>query len=140
MSATLKDATRNTILSDLITAMGSTAVLCLFSGAPTGKTGGTFNADPAGLLVEVTMPASPFGAPSGGSASLANGPWTGTASAGSSTAPQAYRIKTTTGGGVATVIAEGTAGVSSGDVSLATAITSGQVISVSSFTLTAGNA
>lgn len=140
MAATIKDATRNAILSDLITAMGGTAVLCLYSGTPTGKTGGAYNADPTGLLVEVTMPASPFGAPSAGSASLASGPWTGTATAGSSTAPASYRIKTTTGGATTTVVAEGTAGVASGDVSLATAITTGQVISVSSFTLTAGNA
>lgn len=140
MSAKLKDTTRNAILSDVITAIGSTAVLVLYSGAPTGKTSGAFNADPTGQLVEITLPSSPFGTPAAGAASLANGPWTGTASSGSSTAPAAYRIKTATGGATTTVIAEGTAGVGSGDVSLATAITSGQVISVSSFSLTAGNA
>jgi hypothetical protein len=140
MSAKLKDATRNAILSDVISAIGSTAVLCLFSGSPAGKTSGTFNADPSGLLVEVALPSSPFGTPAAGAAALANGPWTGTATSGSATAPASYRIKTATAGAVSTVIAEGTAGVGSGDVSLATAITSGQVISVSSFSLTAGNA
>lgn len=140
MAARLKDTTRNAILSDLITAIGSTAVLVLYSGAPTGKSGGAFNADPTGQLVEVSMPSSPFGTPASGVASLANGPWTGTATGGSSTAPQSYRIKTSSGGAVTTVVAEGSAGVGSGDVSLATPITSGQVISVSSFSITAGNA
>jgi hypothetical protein len=140
MAAKLKDATRNTILSDVITAIGSTAVMVLFSGAPAGKTGGTYNADPSGELVEIALPATPFGTPSAGVAALANGPWTGTATAGAPTAPASYRIKTATGGAVSTVIAEGTAGVGSGDLSLATAVTSGQVVSISSFNLTAGNA
>jgi hypothetical protein len=140
MSASIKDTIRNGFLSDVITGLGTTAVLCLFSGTATGKTSGTFNADPTGLLVEVALPSSPFGTPSGGTASLASGPWTGTATSGTSTAPACYRLKTVTGGAVSTVIAEGTAGVGSGDVSLATAITTGQVVSVSAFTLTAGNA
>jgi hypothetical protein len=140
MAASIKDTYRNAFLSDLITDIGSTAVLCLFSGTPTGKTSGTFNADPSGLLVEIALPATPFGAPSAGAAALANGPWTGTATSGTSTAPASYRIKTVTGGAVSTVVAEGTAGVGSGDVSVATAITSGQSVSVSTFPLTAGNA
>lgn len=139
MSASIKDAQRNGFLSDIVAALGGSAVLCLFSGAPTGKASGTFNSDPAGLLVEVALPATPFGAPSAGSAAL-SGTWTGTASAGSSTAPASYRLKTMTGGAVSTVIVEGTAGVGSGDVSLPTAITSGQVVNITSFTLTAGNA
>jgi hypothetical protein len=139
MSASIKDSVRNTFLSDVISAIGTTGVLCLFSGAATGKSAGTFAADPTGLLVEVALPSSPFGAVSAGAAALA-GTWTGTASAGSSTAPASYRIKTTTGGGTSTVIAEGSAGVGSGDVNLPTAITSGQVVNITSFTLTAGNA
>lgn len=140
MAATLKEATRNAIVSDLITAIGSTAVLVLYSGAPAGKTAGTYNADPAGQLVEITLPSSPFGSPAAGSAALANGPWTGTATAGSATAPASYRIKTATGGAVSTVIAEGTAGVGSGDVNLAVGVTSGVPVTVSTFSLTAGNA
>ncbi len=106
MSASIKDSVRNSFLSDVIAEVGATAVLVLFSGAATGKTAGVYNADPTGQLVEVALPSSPFGAPSAGSAALANGPWTGTASAGSSTAPASYRIKTVTAGGVATVVSK----------------------------------
>lgn len=139
MAATLNDTLRDGFVTDVISALGTTAVLCLFSGAATGKAAGVFNADPTGLLVEVALPSSPFGAVSGGAASLA-GTWAGTATAGSSTAPASYRLKITSGGGVSTVVAEGTAGVGSGDVNLPGSITAGQPVNVTSFTLTAGNA
>ena len=114
MAAKLKDATRDAILTDVISQIGGTAVLVIYSGAVAGKTGGVFNADPTGELVEIALPSSPFGTPS-------------------ATAPQSYRIKTATGGDASTVVVEGTAGVGSGDLSLATAITTGQVVSVSAF-------
>jgi hypothetical protein len=144
MSASVKDSVRNSSLSDMITAMGGTAVLVVFSGAPTGKAAGAFNADPTGQLVEIALAATPFGTPSGGVASLASGPRTGTATAGTNTAPLSYRIKTATGGGPSTVIVEGDCDVNatptSGKLSLVTNVTSGQVVSVSSFSITAGNA
>ena len=45
MSLSYKDATRNTRLDDLTTALGTAAFLEIFTGSQPGKTAGTFNAD-----------------------------------------------------------------------------------------------
>ena len=56
-----QDALRNTRLASVVTALGTAAFLEIFTGAPAGKTSGTFNADPGTKLASLPLsnPAAP---------------------------------------------------------------------------------
>ena len=118
---------------DLVeSSAGASAKLYIFSGSAPANCGA---ADTGTLLATLTLPADWMAAASGTSKVLA-GSWTGTASGGSATAPTHFRIKNNAG---STVHVQGTSGVGSGDLSLNGAVTSGQTITISSFTLNASN-
>ena len=85
------------------------------------------------LLLTISLPPTPFGSPSSGSISK-EGTWSGVAS-NSGTAGW-FRLNLEPG-----MIAQGTVGTSGADMIIDNAsITSGQTITVTSFTITNGNA
>src|SRR5690242_16520540 len=107
MSLSYRNSLRNTRLDDITAALGSAAYLEIFIGAPTGKTGGTFNADPATKLASLAMsnPVAP-----GSSAGLLTFSTITAATALASGTPGSFRMKTAASGGTSTVIIEGDAG------------------------------
>jgi hypothetical protein len=136
MALSYQDAVRNARLAAMITAIGTTGSLEIFSGAPAGKTAGVFNADPGTPLARLPLsnPAAP--APSAGLLTFSTiTPATGLASA----TPASFRVKTVASGGVGTVIIEGDCAIGSGSLNFASAIASGGTVSISSATITEGN-
>lgn len=124
---------RNAKLDAVETAVGTAAILKIFSGAVPANCAA---ADPTGLLVSMTLPSDWMAAASAGSKAK-SGTWSGTASGGSAATPQSFRIYDSGG---TTCHLQGSCGIGSGDLSVDGTITSGQSVSVSSFSLTAGNA
>ena len=112
---------------------GTSAILKIFSGAATANCAA---ADPSGLLCTMNLPSDWMAAADTTPKKVMAGSWTGTASAGSATAPQSFRIYTT-GGSVCKV--QGTAGVASGELQVNGSITSGQTVTVTAFQINAGN-
>ena len=131
MAYRLKITVANLVLEAVATAIPSSTSICeIYSGTiPT-------DADTAvgaqTLLASITLPASAWAAAS--SRSLAkSGTWQdSSANAGSYTAPTWFRLKNAAD----TNRIDGTAGVGSGDMSFDGSITSGQVVTVSTFTVT----
>jgi len=117
---------RNDIVSQIQTAVGSTGTLKIFSGSEPANCAA---ADPAGLLCTITLPAT-FLTSSGGVTTL-SGTWSASASATGTAAT--FRIYNG-----ATCHVQGNCTT---DLVLNnTSITSGQTVSVTSFSVTAGNA
>ena len=118
---------------DLVeSSAGASAKLYIFSGSAPANCAA---ADSGTLLATLTLPSDWMAAASGTSKVLA-GSWTGTASAGSGATPTHFRIKDNAG---TTVHVQGTCGIGSGDLQVNGTITSGQTITISSFTLNAAN-
>lgn len=132
MSLQYSVAVRNARLDAIETTIGTAAKLKLFTGTVPANCAA---ADPAGTLCTLTLPSDWAAAASSGSKALA-GSWTGTAS-GTGTAAS-FRIYASDG---TTCGMQGTVGQGSGDLSLDnSAIVSGQTITISTYTLTGGNA
>lgn len=118
---------------DLVeSSTGASPKLRIFSGAAPANCAA---ADSGTLLAELTLPADWMNAASGTTKTLL-GSWTGTASAGSAATPTHFRIWNS---GATVCHVQGTCGIGSGDLSVNGTITNGQTVTVSSFTLTAGN-
>lgn len=128
----LSDSVRNARLDAIESTTGTSAVLKVFSGAEPANCAA---ADPSGLLVTMNLPSDWMAAAASGSKAL-TGTWSGTASSGSSTAPASYRIYASNG---TTCHIQGSAGVSSGELQLNGSITSGQTVTVTSFTISDPN-
>jgi hypothetical protein len=132
MAVQLGTTMRNNILDQFEATTGTAARLLIYSGAAPVNCAA---ADPAGLLATLVLPSDWMNAASGGTKTLL-GSWTVSAS-GSGTA-QSFRIKDS---GLTTCHAQGTCATGGGDLSLDNAsITAGQTVTVTAFTLTAGNA
>lgn len=125
-------AVRNAALDAEETSIGASAVMKLFSGAVPANCAA---ADPAGLLATLTLPADWMANASGGSKALA-GVWSGAvSSAGTALSFRLYASDGTTCG------YQGTVGQGSGDLSLDnSALTTPGTLTISTFTLTKGNA
>ncbi len=136
MSLSYKDSTRNARLDRLTTDLGATAVIEIYSGAPAGKTSGTFNADPAGKLATLTL-SNPI-APGSSAGVLTLSAIASAAATGSGT-PASFRLKTVAAGGTSTVIVEGDAAVGSGSLNFSSGITVSGTVSITSATITEGN-
>ena len=124
---------RNNKLNTIDTTVGSSAVLKIFSGAEAANCAA---ADPSGLLATITLPASPWASASSGAIAL-SGSWS-VAASGTGTAAS-FRIYD----GSANCHIQGnvTATGGGGDMTLDnTSINSGQTVTVTSFTITSGNA
>jgi hypothetical protein len=137
MAISYKDSTRNARLDQLTSSLGTAAYLEVFTGAPPGKTSGTYNADSGTKLASLACANPTGGASTGGiltfnSISSAAGLASGT--------PGYFRFKTAAGGAPATVIIEGDAGVGSGSLNFSSTIASGGTVSITSATITEGNA
>ena len=128
----LSDSVRNARLDAIESTTGTSAVLKVFSGAEPANCAA---ADPSGLLVTMNLPSDWMAAAASGSKAL-TGTWSGAASSGSSTAPASYRIYASNG---TTCHIQGSAGVSSGELQLNGSITSGQTVTVTSFTISDPN-
>lgn len=121
-------AVRNAKLDAVETQIGGTAVLKIFSGAEPANCAA---ADPAGLLVTITLPADWMNAASTGTKTKL-GTWSAAAS-GTGTAAS-WRVYDS-GGTVCGIQGNMT------DMTLDnTSIASGQTVTVNTFTITAGNA
>lgn len=125
-------AVNNARLDQIEATAGATAKLYIFSGSAPANCAA---ADSGTLLATLTLPSDWMGAAAAGVKALA-GSWTGTASAGAAVTPTHFRIKDNAG---TTVHIQGTAGIGSGDLQVDGTITSGQTITVTSFSITAAN-
>ncbi len=137
MAIQLKDTVRNARLDAIETTGGTTCSFRCYTGAqPADVT----QANSGTLLVEFNLPSDWLAAASGGSKAKA-GTWSGTASGGSASTPGHFRIynSTATKDGT-TCIIQGSCGIGSGDISFDGTITSGQTVTISTFTLTDANA
>jgi hypothetical protein len=128
---------RNNQLDQIESTTGISARLRIYSGAPPANCA---TAASGTLLVDMTLPSDWMNAASGGTKTLL-GSWTatGAAGAGTGTAAGYFRIWDS---GVATCHMQGTVTVTGGggDMTLVnTSIANGQNVTITSFTVTAGN-
>ena len=126
---------RNAQLDALETTIGTTAVLKMFTGSPPANVA---TADSGTLLVSMTLPSDWMAAASSGSKAK-SGTWEDTSADGTGTAGhwRLYASDGTTCHAQGTITATG----GGGDMTLDnTSITTGQNVTVTSFTVSAGNA
>ena len=123
----LSTATRNARLAVIASQAGAGGTLKIYTGASPGV-GNT----PAGTLLS-TLTAVTFAAPAGGAMAI-----TATADPAASGSGTPGYVRLSTSGGVA--VADFTAGIASGECSFSAAITSGGIVSDTSFVVTEGNA
>jgi hypothetical protein len=126
----LSTTQRNNRLSNLTSNIGSSSKLKVY----TGSAPGVGNSATGTLLSTISLPSTAWTVATG-TATL-SGTWQDTSAAASGT-PGYWRITDSTG---ATIYAEGTSGVSGGELSFTVAISLGGTVSVTAFTLTEGNA
>jgi len=131
MATNLKDSIRTTIVGAISTSIGASGNIKVYTGSAPSKT-----ASPTGTLL-VTLPCSAtFGTSSAG-VLTANAITSATAAA--SGTPGYYRIiDGATDDGTHTQV-QGSAGVSSGDLSFPSTISSGGTVGVTSLTYTEGD-
>ena len=137
MSLSYQDTVRNTRMAEIVTALGTTAYLEIFTGSPAGKTSGTFNTDPGTKLASLAC-SNPVA--SSASAGLLTFSAITAATGLASGTPASFRFKTTASGAPSTVIIEGDAAVGSGSLNFSSTITSGGTVTITSCTITEGNA
>lgn len=133
MALQFETVLRNTQLDAIETAAGASAKLSIYTGSPPAACA---TADSGTKLITITLPSDWMAAASGGTKAK-SGTWSGTATAGSAATPGYFRIKDSTD---TTCYLQGTCGIGSGDLSFDGTITSGQTVTISTFTLTAGGA
>jgi len=122
----LSTTQRTARITTLTTNIGSTAKLKIY----TGSAPGVANAATGTLLSTISLPSTAWTVASG--VATLSGTWQDTSAAASGT-PGYWRITDSTG---ATIYAEGTAGVSGGELSFTTTVSLGGTVSVTQFTLT----
>ena len=132
MAIQLSTAVRNGRLNAIETAVGSSALLEIYTGAQPANCA---TAASGTLLATISLPATWMAAASGGSEGL-SGTWAGTVSA----AGTAGYFRIYDSGGT-TCHMQGTVGTSGADLNLSSvALTVSQPVSITSFTLTDANA
>lgn len=132
MALQYSESYRNALLDAFETTVGTSPKLQLRTGAQPATCA---TADSGTLIAELTLPSDFMAAASGGSKAK-SGTWSGNASAGGT--PAHFRIKDSGG---TTCHMQGSVGQGTGDLSLDnTTITNGQLITISTFTLTAPGA
>lgn len=113
---------------------GTSAKLRIYTGSPPA----TCATAPSGtLLATLSLPSDYMAASGSGAKAKTATAWTGTASGGSASTPGYFRLYDS---GETTCTMQGTCGIGSGDLSFDGTITSGQTITISTFTITAGGA
>jgi hypothetical protein len=136
MTIQMKAECRNARL-DAIETYGSTScAMKIFTGAQPAN---CITANSGTDLVTINLPSDWMAAAGSGSKAKA-GTWSGTATAGSGSTPGHFRIyNNQTTMNETTCIMQGSCAVGSGDISFDGTITSGQTVTISTFTLTDGN-
>ena len=135
MAIKMTAAVRNAMLDAIETAIGTTAVLKIRTGAPPTN---ITDADSGTVLATLTLPSDWMAAASSGSKAKA-GTWSDTSADATGTAAH-FRVYASDG---TTQHIQGTITATSGggDMELDnTSINSGQAVTITTFTLTAGNA
>ncbi len=133
MTLALSTTVKNALLDAIETAIGTSAVLKI----RTGSAPGIGNADSGTVLASLSLPSDWMAAASGGSKAK-SGTWQDTSADATGTAAH-FRLYASDG---TTVHAEGTVTVTGGggDLTLdSVSITAGQQITITGFTITAGN-
>jgi hypothetical protein len=130
MALEFASALRDAMLDAIESHISTSPIFQVRTGSPPADLG---TADSGTLLADMTLPSDWMAAASGG-AKAKTGTWQDAAADASGT-PGHFRIKTS--GGTAKI--QGTAGVGSGDLSFDAAITIGGTVTITTFTLTAGN-
>ena len=129
MSLQFETSLRNAVLDAIESDVGTAPVLEVRTGAAPGVGAAASGT----LLASITCPSDWMAAASSGSKAK-SGTWQD-ASADASGTPGHFRLKTS--GGTAKI--EGSAGVGSGDLSFDTTVSLGGTVTISTFTLSAGN-
>lgn len=124
---------RNNQLDQIESTIGVSAKLSVYTGSAPADCA---TADSGTKLITISLPSDWMNAASGGTKTLL-GSWSGTATAGAAATPGYFRIKDSTD---TTCGMQGSCGIGSGDLSFNGTITSGQTVTVSTFTLTGGGA
>jgi hypothetical protein len=119
-------------LNQIDTITGVSPLLRIFSGTAPANCAA---ADTGTLLATIALPATWMNAASG-TTKTKLGTWTGTASGGAGATPTHFRIWNS---GATVCHLQGTCGIGAGDLSVDGTITSGQTVTVNTFTLTAAN-
>lgn len=135
MTIQIGTTARTAMIQALVDALGASPHLKLFAGAVPANPQA---ADAGSALVDMTLPASPFGAVATGAVAKA-GTWSGvgTAAAGAGTDVTHFRLYTSGG----TCLYQGTAGEVDEDLLLDNAnVAESQTVTVTAFTITDGNA
>ncbi len=134
MALQLSVAVRNARLDTIESTIGATAKIKLFTGSVAANCAAS---DPAGTLITLTLPSDWLNAASSGAKTLL-GTWSGTGSgSGNAASFRLYANDGTTCGMQGTVTATG----GGGDLTLDNvAIATSQVVNITTFTLTDGNA
>ena len=127
-------AVRNAQLDAVETTVSTAPSLEIRTGAPPANCAA---ADSGSVLATIVLPSDWMQNASGTSKIKSVADWTGTATSGSAATPTHFRIKDNATNAICYV--QGSAGIGSGDLSLNGTITSGQTITISSFTLNAVN-
>ena len=139
MAIQLRQTTRSNRLDQIDTDIGATGLMRIYTGAqPTNCQ----TANSGTLLAEITLPNPAFQSASAGSMQKSASAWQDTSADGTGTAAH-FRIynSATPGDGTTTTILQGSVGQGTGDLSLDnTSINSGQQVTITTFTLTDGNA
>ncbi len=137
MALSYKDTLRVTRMADLVSALGTTAVLDVFTSAPGGKSGGAFIAESGTKLASLAMsnPAAPAAASNG----LLTFSTITSAAALASGTPASFRMKTVVNGNAGTCIVEGDAAVGSGSLNFNSTIAANGTVSITSATVLEGN-
>lgn len=125
-------AVNNARLDAVETTIGASPKLRIFSGATPANCAA---ADSGTLLCEIALPADWMAAAATNQKAML-GTWSGTASAGSAATPTHYRIWNN---GATACHEQGTCGIGTGELQVNGTITSGQTVTVTSYTKTAGN-
>jgi hypothetical protein len=138
MAIQLKDTVRNGRLDAIETVGGTSCTLRVYTGAqPSDVT----QANSGTLLVEIALPSDWLANAASGSKAKTATAWSAAASGGAAATPGHFRIynsQVTMDG--TTCIMQGSCGIGSGDMSFNGTITSGQTVTVGTFSLTDGNA
>lgn len=131
MALTFTTGLKNTLLDAIETAVGASARLIIYSGTPP-----SVNSSPTGtVLVDMTLPSNWMAAASTGTKTLL-GTWSDTSANATGTATY-FRILNND---ASTSFIQGTVGTSGADIILdSTAIVFEDTVSITGFTLTAGN-
>jgi len=136
MTVQINDAVRSGMLDAIETGGGITGSMKVFTGA---QPAATTDANSGTDLVTINLPADWMNAAASGAMTL-KGVWSGTAGAGAASTPGHFRVYTSqvTMDGT-TCFAQGSCAVGGGDLSFDGTITSGQTVTISTFTLTEGS-